>query len=86
MSNHSSYRQVLSTKPFRFLWFGQICSQFAVNTPTGITSKLQGYSYESSGTTEIGLTRNIIVYQQYRAASSLFDFAVYSQQGSFRSQ
>ena len=32
MSNHSSYRQVLSTKPFRFLWFGQICSQFAVNT------------------------------------------------------
>jgi len=61
-------------------------TQFAVNTPTGITSKLQGYSYESSGTTEIGLTRNIIVYQQYRAASSLFDFAVYSQQGSFRSQ
>lgn len=61
-------------------------TQFAVNTPSGVPSKLQGYAYESSGITEIGLTRNIIVYQQYRAASSLFDFAVYSQKGSFRAQ
>lgn len=61
-------------------------TQLAINTPAGVPTKLQGFAYESSGTTEIGLTRNIIVNQQYRAASSLFDFAVYTIDGSFRAQ
>lgn len=59
-------------------------TQLAVNTPSGVATKLQGVAFESSGTTEIGLTRNIIVNQQYRTTSSLFDFAIYTLEGSFR--
>lgn len=42
----------------------------------------QGNRLESSGTTDAGITRKIVVYQQYRSPLSIFDYAIYSQ-GSF---
>lgn len=42
----------------------------------------QGSKLESSGTSETGITRKIVVYQQYRSPPSLFDSVIYSQ-GSF---
>jgi len=42
----------------------------------------QGNRIESVGVTEGGVNRKIIVYQQYRAPDSIFDYAVYSE-GSF---
>lgn len=42
----------------------------------------QGNRIESVGVTEGGVNRKIIVYQQYRAPESIFDYAVYSE-GSF---
>lgn len=43
---------------------------------------LQGTKLESTGTSGTGLTRKIVVYQQFRAPPSLFDSAIYSE-GSF---
>lgn len=43
---------------------------------------LQGKRIESTGTTPGGVNRKILVFQQYRSPSSIFDAAVYSQ-GSF---
>lgn len=42
----------------------------------------QGNRIESVGVTASGVNRKIIVYQQYRAPDSIFDYAVYSE-GSF---
>lgn len=43
---------------------------------------VQGNQIQSIGQTASGVTRKIIVYQQYRSPSSIFDYSVYSQ-GSF---
>ncbi len=43
---------------------------------------LQGSKLESTGTSEAGLTRKIVVYQEYRSPPSIFDSVIYSQ-GSF---
>ena len=40
---------------------------------------LQGNRIESTGFTTTGTNRKIVVYQQYRAASTVFDAALYSQ-------
>lgn len=52
----------------------------AVSTTQALAS--QGVRIESSGTSGSGVTRKIVVYQQYNTPSSIFDYAVYSQ-GSF---
>ena len=43
---------------------------------------IQGSKLESTGTSESGLARKIVVYQQYRSPPSVFDSVIYSQ-GSF---
>lgn len=40
---------------------------------------LQGGKIESTGTSETGITRKIVVYQQYRSPPSIFDSVIYSQ-------
>jgi Tfp pilus assembly protein PilX len=40
---------------------------------------LQGNKIKSTGTTNTGTNRKIVVYQQYRAPSTVFDAAIYSQ-------
>ncbi len=44
---------------------------------TGIPS--QGNVIESTGTTGTGVSRKVLVYQQYRAAAGIFDSVIYSQ-------
>lgn len=51
-------------------------TKFAVSSTTVLP--LQGNRVESSGFTTGGITRKIVVYQQYRAPASLFDAAVLS--------
>lgn len=51
-------------------------TKFAVSSAAVLP--LQGSKVESSGSTTGGITRKIVVYQQYRAPSSLFDAAVVS--------
>lgn len=46
------------------------------------TLPYQANRIESVGTTQSGINRKIVVYQQYRSAGTLFDHAVYSE-GSF---
>lgn len=43
---------------------------------------LQGNRLESTGTSETGLTRKIVVYREFRSPPSIFDSVIYSQ-GSF---
>lgn len=43
----------------------------------------QGNQIESVGSTTSGVNRKIIVYQQYKSPATIFDAAVYSEQGSF---
>lgn len=50
--------------------------------PTAILPK-QGNNYVSSGTTATGLERKIIVNQLYAAPDTVFDYAVFVQQGGF---
>jgi Tfp pilus assembly protein PilX len=45
----------------------------------GMTLPQQGNKIESTGVTVGGTNRKIVVYQQYRAPSTVFDAAVYSQ-------
>lgn len=40
---------------------------------------VQGNRFESSGMTLSGMTRKVLVFQQYRSALGIFDYAVYSQ-------
>lgn len=42
---------------------------------------LQGNRIDSSGSIATGITRRVVVYQQYRAAQSVFDSAIFSQSG-----
>ncbi len=55
-------------------------TSLAVNA-TGVLP-LQGSKLESTGTSGTGITRKIVVYQQYRSPPSVFDSVIYSQ-GSF---
>lgn len=52
-------------------------TQLAIDAP--IALPLQGSKIESSGTTGTGITRKILVYRQYHAASGIFDRSLYSQ-------
>lgn len=52
-------------------------TQLAVDAPVAVP--LQGNKVESVGATATGITRKIVVYQQYRSPSTLFDAALYSQ-------
>lgn len=47
-------------------------------TATGVLP-IQGGKLESIGTSETGITRKIVVYQQYRSPPSVFDSVIYSQ-------
>lgn len=47
--------------------------------PGGFIIPQQGNRIESVGATQGGVSRKVIVYQQYRAPSSVFDSVVYSQ-------
>lgn len=47
--------------------------------PGGATLPKQGNRIESTGTTGSGVTRKVVVYQQYRSAGSIFDHVIYSQ-------
>jgi hypothetical protein len=58
-------------------------TQIAVNVPGAQTLPLQGNTYESCGTTGTGVSRCISVVQNYRTSSGLFDYVIYSNQGSF---
>lgn len=53
-------------------------AKLAVDT-AGFVLPLQGKRIESTGSTTGGTNRKIVVYQQYRAPSTLFDAAIYSQ-------
>lgn len=55
-------------------------ANLAVNA-TGVLPP-QGNKLESTGTSEGGIARKIVVYQQYRSPPSIFDSVIYSQ-GSF---
>lgn len=54
---------------------------FAVNAGSS-SLPLQGAKLESSGVSGAGVTRKIVVYQQYRSPPAIFDSVIYSQ-GSF---
>ncbi|MBI4064791.1 hypothetical protein HY409_00270 [Candidatus Gottesmanbacteria bacterium] len=53
-------------------------TQLSIDT-SGQVLPQQGKKIESTGTTTTGINRKILVYQQYRSASSIFDAAVFSQ-------
>jgi Tfp pilus assembly protein PilX len=53
-------------------------TKIAINT-AGMILPQQGNRIESTGVTAGGTNRKIVVYQQYRAASTVFDAALYSQ-------
>lgn len=55
-------------------------ASLAVNATSALP--LQGSKLESTGTSGTGITRKIVVYQQYRSPPSVFDSVIYSQ-GSF---
>lgn len=55
-------------------------ANLAVNASVALPT--QGGKIESTGTSEAGITRKIVVYQQYRSPPSFFDSVIYSQ-GSF---
>src|SRR3989344_1629467 len=50
----STYAQILAIKPFRILWFGQVCSQLAVNTLLFVLA-LRVYQSTGSNTAVSGL-------------------------------
>lgn len=52
--NSSGFRSVLANTSFRFLWFGQICSQLAVNTMLFVLA-LRVYHLTASNTAVSGL-------------------------------
>jgi hypothetical protein len=52
-------------------------TQIAVDAP--IPLPVQGRRIESIGALQSGVTRKILVYQQFRSAATIFDAAVYSQ-------
>lgn len=55
-------------------------TQFYLSTLGGGTLPEQGKNIVSTGVTASGTTRKIVVTQQYRTASPVFDYAVFSEQ------
>jgi Tfp pilus assembly protein PilX len=53
-------------------------AKIAIDTGGAVLPR-QGNRIESTGITTAGTNRKIVVYQQYRAASTVFDAALYSQ-------
>lgn len=53
-------------------------TKFAVN-PGGAEIPKQGNRIESVGATGTGVSRKVVVYQQYRAPLSIFDSVIYSE-------
>ena len=47
--------------------------------PGAVVLPQQGKRIESTGSTQAGVSRKVIVYQQYRAATTIFDSVIYSQ-------
>lgn len=47
--------------------------------PGGAALPKQGNRIESTGTTPSGVSRKVVVYQQYRSAGTIFDHVIYSQ-------
>ncbi len=45
----------------------------------GSSLPLQGSRFESTGTLASGVTRKIVVFQQFRSAPAIFDYVIYSQ-------
>jgi hypothetical protein len=43
----------------------------------------QGSTVQSTGTSGSNVSRKIVAYKEYRAPASIFDYTVYSEQGSF---
>ena len=54
-------------------------TKISINTEASAILPLQGNRIESTGSTTTGTNRKIVVYQQYRAPSTVFDAALYSQ-------
>lgn len=60
-------------------------TKIAINSGVSLLPK-QGNQIESTGSTTTGTNRKIVVVQQYRAASSIFDSVLYSTQGNVSKQ
>lgn len=56
-------------------------TKIAINAQAALP--LQGSKFESVGKLDSGVTRKIVVFQQYRSPPALFDYVIYSQ-GDFR--
>lgn len=81
----TTYKQTISLNGFNTLLLLRLQplyadTNLAVNASSALP--LQGSKLESTGTSEGGLARKIVVYQQYRSSPSVFDSVIYSQ-GSF---
>lgn len=57
-------------------------TQIAIQTQSGIALPKQGNRFESTGTTDSGVSRKVVVNQLYRAPSSIFDYVLYDQSGA----
>jgi hypothetical protein len=58
-------------------------AQIAVAPESGHPLPSQGSTVESTGTSGSDVNRKIIAFKQYRAPAPIFDYAVYSETGSF---
>lgn len=81
----TTYKQTISLVGFDTLLMLRLQplyadTNLAVNASSALP--LQGSKIESTGTSEGGLARKIVVYQQYRSSPSVFDSVIYSQ-GAF---
>lgn len=56
-------------------------TKIAIDAPQAIP--IQGYQVESSGTTDAGVTRKIVVDQPFKTPPAIIDYVIYSQ-GNFR--
>lgn len=78
----TTYKQTISLVGFDTLLMLRLQPLYAdTNLAVNATSALplQGSKLESTGTSEGGLARKIVVYQQYRSSPSVFDSVIYSQ-------
>lgn len=57
-------------------------TNIAVVTQAGINLPKQGNRLDSTGSTDSGISRKVIVYQLYRAPASIFDYVLYDQSGA----
>jgi hypothetical protein len=71
---------ILTATTMRIMRIRPIYSDATIVIDTGNNHlPQQGKRIESVGTSGAGVTRRILVYQQYRAPLSLFDNVLYSQ-------